>query len=99
MASDQAYNRLFVTVRDFAVQTPDWEVNAIRTFTKPDERYRLDLVSLRVYGTTDEWQVIQAAAGLDSPEYALREQRLVLPTALQLREMRRAAGFDGYEVL
>ena len=98
MASDQAYNRLFVAVRDFAVQTPEW-ADAIRYFTKPDERYDLTLVSYRVYGTNDEWQVIQAAAGMDSPEYALNEQRLVLPTVPQLRAMRRAAGFDGYEVI
>lgn len=85
-------------LRDFALETPEY-AEGIRYQTKPDERYDLTLVSSRVYGTDDEWQVIQACAGLDSPEYALIEQRLTLPTALQLRDMRRRAGFDGYEVI
>ncbi len=42
---------------------------------------------------------LQAAAGLDSPENGLKEQVIVLPTATQLRTMRRDAGFDGYEVI
>lgn len=93
MQRDQANNRLYVLVRDFALTTPEWK-DAIRYFTNPDERYDLTLVSWRVYGTNDEWQVIQAAAGLDSPEYALTERRLVLPTADQLRQLRIDAGFE-----
>ena len=95
--ADQASNRLFVLVRDFALQTPEWE-SAVRYFTQPDERFDLTLTSYRVYGSREEAQVIQAAAGLDSPEYPLDEQLLVLPTTDQLRAMRRAAGFEGYEI-
>lgn len=95
---EQARNRLFQRVRDFALQTPDWG-EAIRYFTKPDERLDLTLVSMRVYGTRNESLVIQAAAGLDSAEFELKEQLLVLPTLTQLRDMRRDAGFDGYEVI
>lgn len=98
MAADQAWNRLFVKVRDFARQTPDWG-NAIRYFTLPDERLDLTLVSYRVYGSRDHALVIQAAAGLDSVECELTEQLLVLPTADQLRDMQRDAGFDADEVL
>lgn len=98
MASDQAANRLFIKVRDFALQTPDWG-DAIRYFSKPDERFDLTLVSFRVYGTRTESLVIQAAAGLDSAEFELAEQELVLPRAEMLRAMRRDAGFDGYEVV
>jgi hypothetical protein len=94
---DQAANRLYVSVRDFAIGTPDWS-DAIRYFTKPDERYDLTLVSRRVYGTNTETLVIQAAAGLDSPEYGMSERLLVLPTIEQLRAMRRAAGYEGYEI-
>lgn len=97
MIADQASNRLFVTVRDFALETPEWGT-AIRYFTQPDERLDLTLVSYRVYGSREESLVIQAAAGLDSPEYELIEQMLVLPTIEQLRGMRRAAGFEGYEI-
>ncbi len=98
MASDQARNRLFQLVRDFALQTPEWG-DAIRYFTKPDERLDITLASMRVYNTRREALVIQAAAGLDSAETELKEQQLVLPTLSQLRDMRREAGFDGYEVI
>lgn len=95
--ADQAANRLYQVVRDFALQTPVWG-ECVRYFTKPDERLDLTLVSQRVYGTRTESFVIQAAAGLDSPENELPEQQLVLPTIDQLRTMRRDAGFDGYEI-
>lgn len=97
MTADQASNRLFVLVRDFALETPAWG-EAVRYFTKPDERLDLTLVSERVYGTRSESLVIQAAAGMDSPEFPLNEQLLILPNLQQLRAMRRAAGFDGYEI-
>lgn len=97
MISDQASNRLYVVVRDFALETPEWG-EAVRYFTKPDERLDLTLVSYRVYGTRTEALVIQAAAGLDSPEIELSERLLVLPTIELLRSMRRAAGFEGYEI-
>lgn len=98
MASDQAANRYFTMVRDFALKTPAW-AEAIRYQTKPDEALDLTLVSSRVYGTRAEALTIMAAAGLDSVEYELTERMLVLPTADQLRRMRREAGFDGYEVV
>lgn len=97
MTSDQASNRYYQLVRDFAIQTQDWEP-AIRYFTQPDERLDLTLVSRRLYGTSNETLTIQAAAGLDSPEYMLREQALVLPMVEQLVAMRRQAGFADYEI-
>lgn len=97
MIADQASNSLFVAVRDFALETPEWGT-AIRYFTQPDERLDLTLASYRVYGTREEALIIQAAAGLDSPEYEMPEQLLVLPTVERLRAMRRAAGFEGYEI-
>ena len=81
-------------VRDFAEQTSAWSP-AIRYFTRPDERFDLTRVSVRVYGSTSESLVVQAAAGLDSPELALSERALVLPTAQQLRVMKIRAGYDG----
>ena len=91
-ASGQARNRLYQLVRDFAVQTPAWGA-AIRYFTTPDERFDLTLVSQRVYGNRNETLVIQAAAGLDSPELELSERAMVLPTASQLAAMKVRAGY------
>ena len=83
-------------VRDFAELTPAWGT-AIRYFTRPDERFDLTRVSVRVYGRASEALVVQAAAGLDSPELELSERALVLPTAQQLRAMKIRAGYDGNE--
>lgn len=88
----QARNRLFQIVRDFSVQTPAWG-NALRYQTRPDERFDLTLTSLRVYGRRTETLVVQAAAGLDSPELELSERLLVLPTDAQLAAMKIQAGY------
>lgn len=98
MASDQAPNRLYAMVRDFAVKNAETGL-AVRYFTKPDERADLTLISLRVYGSRRQAMVIQAAAGLDSAEALVAEQMLVLPPSDTLREMRREAGVDDYKVL
>jgi hypothetical protein len=84
MADGQALNSLFRLVRDFAINTPSWGV-AVRYQTTPDERFSMPLVARRVYGSYDEFLVIQAAAGIDSPELEMSERLLVLPTAHQLR--------------
>lgn len=94
----QARNRLFVMVRDFAVQTPAWRA-ALRYQTMPDERFDLTLTSYRAYGRRDEALVVQAAAGLDSPELELSERMLVLPNEAQLRAMKLQAGYGDPEFL
>lgn len=92
--SPQRWNRLHQLVRDFAVQTPVW-ANAIRTRTTPSESRDLTKIALRVYGDRSEWPVIQAAAGLDSPELLLPEMDLILPTPMQLARLKARAGFAG----
>lgn len=96
--TDQSRNRLFVLVRDFTVQTLSWG-EAIRYQTMPDERFDLTLVSQRVYGRRTEALVIQAGAGLDSPELELSERLLVLPTEAQLRAMKQQAGYGDPQFL
>ena len=92
MDSDLARNRLYRLVRDFAIQTPSWG-QATRYQTMPDERFDLTTVAKRVYGSRDEFLVIQAAAGLDSCELELTERMLVLPTSGQLAAMKKQAGY------
>lgn len=79
-------------VRKFAVQTPEW-ADAIRYFTKPDERFDLTLIAERVYGSRAEFMAIFAAAGLDTLEQPIREQRLVLPTFGMLQTIKRQTGY------
>lgn len=79
-------------VRRFAIRTPE-VAEAIRYFTLPDERYDLTLVAERVYGDRGEYLTIMAAAGLDTPEQALVEQRLVLPTPRLLLAIKRLTGY------
>lgn len=97
MPTDQARNRLFTEVRRFSMETPAWG-EAIRTHSTPGERFDLTTVSQRVYGRRTETLVIQAAAGLDSPEHELTERLLVLPTAAQLRDMKLDAGYAESEL-
>lgn len=84
--------RFYREVRDFAVTTPVWG-EAIRYFTKPDERCDITLAASRVYGRREEFMAIMAAAGLDSVEQPMPEQMLVLPTEQQLRALKNRAGF------
>lgn len=92
--SPQRWNRLHQLVRDFALQTPIWAA-AIRVRTTPSEARDLTAVAARVYGDRSQWPVIQAAAGLDSPELLLPEMDLVLPTPAQLVVLKARAGFAG----
>lgn len=85
-------------MRDFAQQTPAWG-EALRYFTRPDERHDLTLASYRVYGRRTETLVIQAAAGLDSPELELSERELVLPTEGVLTAMKLDAGYGKQQFL
>lgn len=93
MASDLYANRLYAAVRKVALQ-PEGYAQIIRYQTRPDERVNLPLISFRVYGNFDEALVIQAAAGLDSPEQALSERVLTLPSSELLRQLKIAAGGD-----
>jgi hypothetical protein len=79
-------------VRAFSVQTPDW-ADAIRYFTKPDERFDITLIADRVYGDRGQYLAIFAAAGMDTLEQQLPEQRLVLPTTGQLMLIKRQTGY------
>lgn len=55
-------------------------------------------VSQAVYGRRTETLVVQAAAGLDSPELELSERQLVLPTEAQLRALKLSAGYTEAEL-
>ena len=79
-------------IRTFAVQTPEW-ATAIRYFTKPDERTDITLIAERVYGNRTEFMAIFAAAGMDTFEKTIDEQRLVLPIYGQLQLIKRQTGY------
>lgn len=79
-------------IRTFAVQTPEW-ANAVRYFTKPDERTDITLIAERVYGNRTEFMAIFAAAGMDTFEQTIDEQRLVLPIYGQLQLIKRQTGY------
>lgn len=79
-------------VRAFSTQTPEW-APAIRYFTLPDERHDITLIAERVYGDRSQFMAILAAAGLDTTEQVVDEQRLVLPTFGQLQLIKRRTGY------
>lgn len=91
-ASDQRHHRLFLLVREFAERAGPASP-AIRYRTKPDEALDLTLAARRALGSREDWMVIQAAAGLDSPELPMPEQTLTLPTPALLAALKVEAGF------
>jgi hypothetical protein len=95
--NDMAYNRLYRAVRKLPWKPPLGE--AIRYYVKPDERFDPHAGFPARLWHARGIPCHSAAAGLDSAEYPLEAQTLVLPTAAKLRELRREAGFDGYEII
>jgi hypothetical protein len=79
-------------VRQYALTTLPWQVvNSYQT--KPDERWDLTLASRRVFGRSDEFLTIMAAAGLDSVEQYMPEQFLILPDEPTLASFKTQAKF------
>ena len=81
-------------VRKFAQRTKPWDTTAIYYETQPDEVFDITLVAWRVYGRDDEYLTVMAAAGMDTPYQPLRQQRIVLPSAGQLLNIKRRTGFE-----
>lgn len=92
-ANSQAARVFWRKVRTFAQSAKPWQT-AIYYDTLPDERWDITLVSQRVYGRTDEFLAVMAAAGMDTIDQPLEQQRLVLPTDSQLRQLKRESGFE-----
>lgn len=86
-------SRFYREVRQFSLTAPVWE-EAIRYFTKPDERWDLTLVSQRVYGNRDDFVAVMAAAGLDRFDQELTERELVLPTPARLALIKQRTGYQ-----
>lgn len=86
-------SRFYREVRQFALTAPAWE-DAVRYFTRPDERWDLTLVAERVYGSRDEYLAVMAAAGLDRLDQELTERELVLPTADRLALIKKRTGYE-----
>lgn len=91
-AIDTRNHRLFQLVRDFA-QSAGPTTPAIRYRTKPDEVHDMTLCAARALGARSLHLIVQAAAGVDSPELPMEVQTLVLPTPEVLASMRQQAGF------
>lgn len=80
-------NQLYAAIRKIAVNAQIWQP-LIRHTVTPDEKYDLFRVSVREYQTDRFVLVIQAAAGLDSPENPLEVGSvLVLPTLDVVRQL------------
>lgn len=91
--NSQAARVFYRLVRDFSQSVKPWEL-AIYHDVAPDERWDITLTARKIYGDAGEFLVIMAAAGLDSVDQSLEQQRLVLPTPDQLRAFKRRAGFE-----
>lgn len=82
------------SVRQFAQRARDWDAGVLWHEVAPDEAWDLTLVSERVYGRRDEYLAVMAAAGLDSVDMPLTQQRIALPGEAQLFNIKRRTGFE-----
>ncbi|MEY2864683.1 MAG: hypothetical protein RLY58_2390 [Pseudomonadota bacterium] len=65
-----------------------WQIGA-------DEAEDATLVSLRAYGTREHADVVMVACGVSGIWEVLPEVEVVLPTLLQIRQLRQLHGMDG----
>lgn len=86
-------SRFYREVRTYSLTAPEWD-DAVRYFTKPDERWDLTLVSQRVYGNRDDYLTIMAAAGLDRLDQEMTERMLVLPSPQRLAQIKARTGYS-----
>lgn len=91
--NSQAARVFYRLVRDFSQSVKPWE-QAIYHDVAPDERWDITLTARKIYGDAGEFLAVMAAAGMDSVDQPLNQQRLVLPTADRLRMFKRRAGFE-----
>jgi hypothetical protein len=89
----QAARVFYRLVRDFSQSVKPWE-QAIYHDVAPDERWDITLTARKVYGDAGEFLAIMAAAGMETVDQPLEQQRLVLPSADRLRAFKRRAGFE-----
>ncbi len=83
--------RLYAQIKAFASQA-QFAQESMTYFTLPDERFDVSLAAFRVYGDRGLYMVIAAAAGLDSVEQEMPEQKLRLPSLAQLAAMQAEMG-------
>lgn len=100
LASDtRAAKGFYREIRRFAESAQTWNTGVVWYETKPDERFDLSLVSMRVYGRRDEFFAVLAAAGLDGFDQPLTERMLVMPSDFRLTQIKRATGFESVAAL
>lgn len=100
MDQDTAASLRFVRlVQQFCAQAKPHTVGALFVETTPAERWDVSKLSYRVYGTRDEVLAVMAACGMDQLTQPLEQQRVVLPNAAKLLQLKREAGFESVHEL
>ena len=89
----QAAKDFYKEIRLFSERVKPWQPAVFYDITI-DEAWDATLISRRVYGNPHEFLAIMAAAGLDSVDQALKQQRIALPTPSQLYAIKRKTGFE-----
>jgi hypothetical protein len=90
----RAAKSFYREVRKFSESAKPWQAGALWYEIKPDERHDATLVSQRVYGRRDEYLAVMAAAGINTCDQPLKQQRIVLPNQATLLAIKRRTGFE-----
>lgn len=94
-----AAHRFYTAVRRFCQQAKGSTAGALFVDTTLAEQLDVTKLSQRVYGNRDEVLAVMAAAGMDQLTQPMRQQRLVLPTAAKLSQIKRDCGFEARDSL
>lgn len=91
--NSQAARVFFKKVANYVKNAKAWD-NVMTYEIKPDEYVDATLISRRVYGTSDEFLVVMACAGIDSFDDGFEQGILTLPNKGQLEKFKRESGFE-----
>lgn len=94
--NSQAARSFFKKVSAFVQNAQAWD-EVVSYEIKPDENLDATLISRRVYGTSEEYLVVMACAGIDSFDDQIRQGILLLPNQSKLFSLKRESGFESID--
>lgn len=94
--NSQAARVFFKEVAAFVNSAKSWD-DVVSYEIKPDEFANAPLISMRVYGTVDEFLTVLACAGVDSFDDPIKQGVLILPNMKKLISLKRKSGFESID--
>lgn len=81
-------------VRRLCANARPWTSGIVFIDTTPSDRMDISKISERIYGTRHEVLAVMAAAGMNTMNQPLEQQRIAVPTKERLMMLKRQTGFE-----